>query len=102
MYSNEIKCSINPSNLIAPVKINPKFQKNFGNKNIHNSKIHSNNKIQHDNILENSNFLKNTNITTKTPAYIYTKNDIFPSCSNSFIKPLVSPFRYSKNYLNIL
>jgi len=100
MYSNDIKFSINPSNLIAPVKINPKFHRNFGNKKINNNKLHSNNKIEQDNILENSNYMKNTNITSKTPAYNYTKNDIFPSCSNSFIKPLVSPFRYRNKYLN--
>jgi hypothetical protein len=91
MYSNDFKCSVNPSNLIAPVTINPKF---------HNTKLNPNstrNNITKAQFVEITTDFEKSYVKSKTPAYIFRKNEAFPSIMNGYIKPLVSPFRYGKD-----
>lgn len=79
MFSNEIRCSVNPSNLVAPIKINPKFYKE---KSAHIEQV-----INSDSSLNN--------ILSYTRTIYLPSNDAFSSVRNGYIRPLVTHLRNS-------
>jgi hypothetical protein len=81
---NIIKCSVNPSNLVAPVKVNDKFYSKYkkieNNQNVNLKKERFYSSGIRNNILNlNSNILK----------YNYTPEENFISQKSSYIRPLV-------------
>ena len=77
MYSDNITCTVNPSNLILPVRVNP----NFYNKNIEKKK----------------NFLIKQS-QTEYDTYPFYKEINFPRVNNMYLKPLISPLRITNSF----
>ena len=77
MYSDNITCSVNPSNLILPVRVNPKFYK----KNIER---------------KNKFFVRQSE--TEFDTYTFYKEINFPRVNNMYIKPMISPLRFTNSF----
>ena len=73
MELNQIKCSVNPSNLVSPVKVNERFSSKFDNG---------------INIISNDRKKYSSNTNTN---YEYDFTEDFVTSKKNYIKILVSP-----------